>query len=471
MQLSFEQIARFSSILGKDGYVIEALEQSPFLTEWRGRWQGNTPMVLLPETAEQVRAILRYCYQEKLAIVTQGGNTGLVGGAIPMGEICLSTKKLRRRLEVDHDENIAIADAGITLQELHDAAAEHGLQFPLSVASQGSATIGGLVATNAGGIQVLRHGNMRAQLFGVQAVMADGSFYDGLRRLHKDNRGYDLNQLLTGSEGNLGIVTSAALKLRPRPANWATALIAISDIENAISLLRAQQIQASDILTSCEIMNHFSLTLVKKHLQHGSPFGAIHPWYLLIEWQGGTALQFEQLYETNLMNALRDGLIADAVIAKSESQRAQLWRLRENLSAAQKSEGPSLKHDISVPLGKISDLVRSGTKIFSQKLPESRPCIFGHMGDGNLHFNLSAPDNIGNEQAFSDKAEEITKAIFDLTHRLGGSFSAEHGIGVARRSELLRYQSKEEIELMRRIKNALDPNNILNPRIWFDSDK
>jgi len=417
----------------------DAREIAPHLEEWRGTYHGRTPLLLKPSTTQEVSRVLAICNETGTAIVPQGGNTGLVGGQIPLaGEVLLSTARLNRIRAAAHDH--LIAEAGVVLADAQKAADAQGMLFPLSLAAEGSCTIGGNLSTNAGGIHVLRYGMARDLVLGLEVVLADGRVLDMLRTLRKDNTGYDLKQLFIGAEGTLGIITAAALKLFAKPAHTATAFVALPDPAAAVALLARLQSATGGLIEAFELVPRLGLDLVLKHIPGAvDPLPAPSPWYALAEGP-----------ITEDMLSAEDG-----VMAASETQRTALWRLRESLSEGQKKEGPSLKHDISVPIEAIADFIGEATQAVLAALPGARPVTFGHLGDGNLHFNFQV-ESVA-------RREDIARIVHDIVHRFGGSMSAEHGIGVMKRDELLRYKSAAEIEVMRTLKRTLDPKNILNP--------
>jgi FAD/FMN-containing dehydrogenase len=422
-------------------YTDDPAEIAPHVEEWRGSWHGHTPLMLKPATTDEVSRALAICHETGTAVVPQGGNTGLVGGQIPFGgEVLLSTRRLNRIRTIDREGAHLVAEAGAVLADVQRAAREVGLMFPLSLASEGSATIGGNLSTNAGGIHVLRYGMMRALVLGLEVVLADGRVLDLLRSLRKDNTGYDLKQLFIGAEGTLGVVTAATLKLFPVPRDLATAFVALPDPAAAVALLARLQDATGGLVEAFELIPRLGLDLVLKHIPGTrDPLLRPSPWYALVE-------------APHLEDALAND---DAVLAASEAQRAALWHLRESLSEAQKKEGPSLKHDISVPVASIPAFVTQATAAVRAALPEARPVPFGHLGDGNLHFNFSVPD--------TTRRDEIARIVHDKVHDFAGSISAEHGIGAMKRDALERYKSPIELEIMRALKHTLDPKNILNP--------
>ena len=457
-------LARLKEAVGSKGFSEDLHEIAPHLAEWRGTYEGHTPLLLKPAATDEVSRILAICDETKTPVVPQGGNTGLVGGQIPLGgEILLSLSRMKSVRQVDAAGANMIVDAGVTLAAAQSAADTAGLYFPLSIASEGSATIGGNLSTNAGGVHVLRYGMARDLTLGLEVVLADGRVLDMLRTLRKDNTGYDLKNLFIGAEGTLGIITAAALKLFPKPAEYATAFIAVPDPRSAVDLLAHLQSETGGLLSAYELIARSGLDLVLAHIPGTSgPLNAASPWYVLAEASGAARFDLKHVLENALGAAIERGLATDAAIASSEAQRAALWRLRENMSEAQKKEGASLKHDIAVPVAAIPDFVARAIPAVLRIVPGARPVPFGHLGDGNLHFNFSYPAG-GDGAAFLAKRAGVARVVHDIVHEFAGSISAEHGIGVMKRDELLRYKSAPEIEIMRALKRMFDPNNILNP--------
>jgi FAD/FMN-containing dehydrogenase len=455
---------RLKDAAGPDGYSQDPAELAPHLEEWRGKYKGHSPLLLKPATTAQVSDILRLCHDSGTAVVPQGGNTGLVGGQIPFhGEVLLSTKRLNRIRALDAQGATLTVEAGVTLAAVQQAAAEANLLFPLSLASEGSCTIGGNIATNAGGTHVLRYGMTRALVLGLEAVLADGSVLDMARALHKDNTGYDLRQLLIGSEGTLGVVTAATLRLFPRPEVSVTALAAVPSPQAAVALLGALQARTGGLLSAFELIPRIALEFVTRHIADTrDPMSAPSPWYVLMEATGGREANIAATFENGLADAVSDGLVTDAVVAASQAQAAALWKLRESISEAQKREGASIKHDISVPVAAIPDFLARATPAVLAIVPGARPVSFGHLGDGNLHFNFNSPAD-GDGAAFLAGWDAVQQCVHDIVKAFGGSISAEHGIGAMKVAALPRYKSHAELEAMRAIKAALDPKNILNP--------
>jgi FAD/FMN-containing dehydrogenase len=459
-------LARFAGIVGGAHVLSAPSDIEPFLEDWRGRFHGAARAVVKPGSTAEVAALVRACAETGTAIVAQGGNTGLCGGAIPDDsgkEVLVSLVRMNRVRALDAANATITVEAGMPLAAVQEAATAAGLHFPLSLASEGSCTIGGNLSTNAGGTAVLRYGNTRDLTLGVEAVLADGSVFSALRGLRKDNTGYDLKQLFIGAEGTLGIITAAVLKLFPAPRTRITAFVAVSSPEGAVDLLRRLQAALSDRLTGFELMSAFSLALSRKH-HPGVPDPLPgHPWYVLVQADDSAAqAPLSALVETALAAAVEAGAVADAVVAHSHEQAARLWALRENISEAQRREGPNIKHDISLPVSAIPRFMRECATALGQALPGARLVVFGHLGDGNLHYNLSGPEEV-DPSTFMDNAPQANRIVHDLVAEHGGSFSAEHGVGQLKRDELVRYKSPIELRLMRAVKSALDPLGLMNP--------
>jgi FAD/FMN-containing dehydrogenase len=447
--------------------ITEPAQQAPFLTDWRGRWSGSARAVVQPDRAADVAAVLRWCHTHRVPVVPQGGNTGLSGGSVPDGSgraIVLSLTRLNRIRSIDARNNTLVAEAGCVLQVVQEAAREADRLFPLSLAAQGSCTIGGNLATNAGGVQVLRYGNARRLCLGLEVVTPQGELWDGLRGLRKDNTGYDLRDLYIGAEGTLGVITAAVLELHPLPKAQVCAFVAVPTPSHALALLALAQQRAGPALSAFELVSQTCLGLVLKHFAGcRNPLVQPSPWYLLLEIddlhdQARASAAAEQLLEA----ALEAGHATDAVVATSVAQRAALWALRENISQAQAAEGKNIKHDIAVPISRIAEFVAATDALIAAQHPGVRMVVFGHLGDGNLHYNVSPPVGVA-DTAFLDRQDDINRITHDSVARFGGSISAEHGLGVLRRDEAARYKSPVELALMRSIKNALDPLGIMNP--------
>ncbi len=455
--------SRLKSASGTHCFSLDPNVISPFLEEWRFRCHVQSALLLKPATTEQVSAILAVCHQTGTAIVPQGGNTGLVGAQIPLhGEVLLSLKRMSRIRAMDAPGMTLTAEAGVTLKQVQEAAAAEGLLFPLSLGSEGSCTIGGNISTNAGGNHVLRYGMTRALVLGLEVVLADGRVLPMLKSLHKDNTGYDLKQIFIGAEGTLGIVTAASLRLFPRPAQIVTAFTAVPSPGAALTLLGLMQARTGGLLSSFELVSRPTLELVLKNIANTrDPLAQHSPWYVLMEVSGGAGASLEALTQSALEDAMAGGLVTDATLAQNQAQARSFWHMRETISEAEKREGVSIKHDISVPVASIPAFIEEATAVVVTKFPGARPICFGHMGDGNLHFNFNAP--VGGDAAFSAVWDEVQLTVHDIVKDYSGSISAEHGVGEMKRDVLPRYKSSEELDAMRAIKAAFDPKNILNP--------
>ncbi|MEI9888326.1 MAG: FAD-binding oxidoreductase [Rhizomicrobium sp.] len=454
-------LERLKAAAGPKGFSEDPAEIAPHLEEWRSKYKGRSPLLLKPATTAEVSALLAICNDTNTAVVPQGGNTGLVGGQIPFdGEVLLSLSRLNNVRGLDAAAQTLSVEAGVVLAAAQKAADEAGLLFPLSLAAEGSATIGGNLSTNAGGVAVLRYGVARDLVLGLEVVLADGRVLEMMRGLRKDNTGYDLKQLFIGAEGTLGVITAAVLKLFPKPAARATAFAAVPSAQAAVQLLAAMQAATGGLVSAFEIVPRIGVELVTAHIPGArDPLPAPSPWYVLIEAAGGEGFDLDEAVTTALHAS---GLVTDASVASSEAQRAALWGLRENMSEAQKREGASIKHDVSVPVSAIPAFLEKATAAVLKALPGARPVSFGHIGDGNIHFNFSAPKD-GDAAAFLARWDAVQGIVHDIVHAFGGSISAEHGIGVQKRDQLERYKSAAELDVMRALKRTLDPNNILNP--------
>jgi FAD/FMN-containing dehydrogenase len=458
-------LQRLAEIVGPEHAIDDPDRQMPYLTEWRDRYHARAALVLRPGSTAEVARLLAIANEAGIGVVPQGGNTGLVGGQVPSPsgtEVVLSLSRLNQMRAVE--ETAMIVEAGLTLLDAQLAAERAGRLFPLSLPSEASAEIGGVLATNAGGVGVLAYGNARSLALGLEVVLADGQVWNGLRTLKKDNTGYDLRDLFIGSEGTLGIITAAALKLFPRPREKATALVGAPDITAVASLFRLAEERAHQGLAAFEFMSRLSVELVLKHVSGTRlPLKTPSPWYVLIEISGaeadGTAAA---TLERLLTEAGEKKVLSDAVIAGSLAQSQSLWRLREAASEAQKPEGGSIKHDISVPVARIPEFLQRVGEVVETVCPGARPVVFGHYGDGNVHYNVSQPVGM-DKAAFLARWDEMSGAVHDVVAERGGSFSAEHGIGQMKRADMRRFKSPVELALMRKIKAALDPKGILNP--------
>lgn len=465
--VSADVVARLKSVLGDGGWSQEPGRLAPKLLEWRDRWTGTTPLLVLPKTTEEVAAVVGICFEAGVPITTQGGNTGLVGGQIPQGEILLSTERLKRIRDVDVLDDVIVAEAGVTLAEVHDAAARARRRFPLGLASEGSATVGGFVSTNAGGTQVLRYGMARNLVLGLEAVLPDGEVWNGLRRLRKDNTGYDLKQLLIGAEGTLGVVTAAALKLFPQMVSRAVAFAGVPSPESAIELLARAKSETGGAVEAFELMGRLGLDFALRNVAGTrDPLAKPHPWYVLAEFASGEAGSAEAAMERFLAAGMEAGLMEDAVVAQTEAQAQALWAIRENQSPAQKPEGATWKHDVSVPVSQVPSFLEQATAAMHDFAPGARIAAFGHVGDGNIHYDVLRPEG-GSDSEHAARRDEGSRIVHDIVASLGGSISAEHGLGAMKTAEALRYKSPVEVQAMRAIRQALDPKRIMNPRVLF----
>ena len=460
-------LSRLKAVLGEGGWSVDPERLAPKLVEWRDRWSGTTPLLALPRTTAEVAAVVGLCAEAGVAITPQGGNTGLVGGQIPQGEILLSTERMRAIRDLDPMDDVIVAEAGATLASVHEAALAAGRRFPLSVASEGSATIGGLVSTNAGGTAVLRYGNMRDQVLGLEAVLPNGEIWNGLKRLRKDNTGYDLKQLLIGAEGTLGVVTAAALKLQPLLVSHAVAFVGLRSPHDAIALLARAKAESGGALEAFELMGALGVELVIRHMpDRRNPLDGAHAWFALIEIASGEPGAAEAAMERLLARALEDDLIQDAAIAQTQAQARAFWAIREDQSAAQKAEGAAWKHDISVPVSKIADFIAEASAAVIRLEPGVRVAAFGHVGDGNVHYDILSAAG-GDQAAHTARRDEGARRVNDIAAGMGGSISAEHGLGAMKTTEALRYKSPVEVAAQRAVRAALDPKRIMNPRVLF----
>jgi FAD/FMN-containing dehydrogenase len=464
-------IERLAAIVGAAHVLTADADTARYLTDWRGRYRGRAMAVVRPGDTAEVAAVVAACAATATPIVPQGGNTGLVGGATPDDSgraLVLSLERMRAVRAIDTAGLSLIAEAGCTLKTVQDAAVAAGLRFPLSLAAEGTATVGGAVSTNAGGVHVLRHGMMRALVLGLEVVLADGRIWHGLRALPKDNTGYDLRALFCGAEGTLGIVTAACLRLVPPTREHAVALVAVPSVDAAVTLLGRARAAAGEQVEACELIARDGLAAVAAaYPQLRQPFppaapGAA-PWYVLLELAGarpGAGLAGE--LEALLAEAHTDGIAIDAALATTDTDAAALWALREHVPLAEARNGGNIKHDIAVPVAKLADFVEEAGRRLAGRFPWSRPFVFGHLGDGNLHYNVGAADDVPREHLYAAEAA-IRTAVLDVVAAMGGTLSAEHGIGQFNRERLAQWHDSVEIDLMRAVKAALDPQGLMNP--------
>lgn len=451
-----------------DAYVLTTdADKASYLTDQRQRFTGQALAIVKPGNTAEVAAIVRLCNKFLVPLVPQGGNTGLVLGSVPDNQgnaIVLSLSRLNGVRALDPINHTITVEAGCILQNVQDAAEAAGRLYPLSLAAEGSCTIGGNLATNAGGTAVLRYGNTRELCLGLEVVTAQGDVMEGLRGLRKDNTGYDLRDLFIGAEGTLGLITAAVMKIFPLPKAQLTALVAVRTPEHALRLLTLAQSHCGAALTGFELMSDLCLQLVAKHMPHLTfPFSTHYPQYVLLELSDSESeAHASAMLEALMTNALENDLCQDAVLASSSTQSKTLWTWRESISSAQAKEGKNIKHDISLPISRIAEFITVTDALLQQHFPECRNVTFGHLGDGNLHYNVSPATGYSVEM-FLTKQSDINRVVHDSVHQFGGSISAEHGIGALKRNELLRYKSPIELSLMRTIKQALDPHNLMNP--------
>ena len=457
-------LARFAAIVGDKYAITDPQAQAPYVVEMRDLYRGRTPMVLRPGSVAEVSQILKLANETSTPIVPQGGNTGLVGGQIAFdNEIVLSLTRLDRIREVDPASNTLTCEAGVTLQRAREAAAEVDRLYPQLLPSEGSCTIGGNLSTNAGGTAAVAYGIARSHVLGIEVVLADGRLLDNLNKLKKDNTGYDLKNLFVGAEGTLGVITAAVLRLVPRPNAVETAFVGLPSAQAALSLFGIANENAAGGVTSFELMTRLGLEMVFRHAAGcRDPLQKAYPWYVLIELssQGKTGLR--DVLEEILAEGLKRGLILDAAIADSLEQSKAFWRLREMFGEVQRHEGGSIKHDVSVPVAAVPDFIAEANAAVAALIPEARPVPFGHLGDGNVHYNVSQPLGADRKE-FLARWDEVNAAVFAVVKKFGGSISAEHGVGVMKRDLLPSVKDPVALDLMRRIKHLMDPNNILNP--------
>lgn len=460
---------RLSALLGSKGLTTDPVDLEPCLTDWRGRYHGAALAMVAPASVAELRAIVTIAAETGTPIVPQGGNSGMVGGATPDAAgtaLLLSTRRMNAIRSIDAQGRTVVAEAGVVLQTLHEAVAAKGLRFPLTLGGKGSATVGGLVSTNAGGTQVLRHGTMRALVEGIEAVMPDGSLYQGLATLKKDNRGYDLKHLLIGAEGTLGIVTAATLKLVPALIDRAVVWAGVESPLAARELLLMLEDEAGREMEGFEIVPQRCLANVLRHIPGTrAPLAGEHPWHVLTEFARDTASAPppEALAERLMAQAFERGLVLDAAISTSESQAEAFWKLRDSISEAERAHGPAMQHDISVPVADMARFIIEAGQTVETRFPGTEVAAFGHMGDGNVHFHVAAPQGADRNLWPDNPGKEISALVHDLVVAAGGSISAEHGIGQMKRDELERLSDPARIMALQAIKRALDPRGIMNP--------
>ena len=458
---SDQTLKRLAAIVGERGAIWPGAEQQPYLEEWRGKWHGRTPLVLRPASTQEVSQLLAIAHETSTAVVPQSGNTGLVGGQIPDAnghEVLLSLDRMTAVRNVDAADFTLTAEAGCTLKSVQDAAAASDRYFPLSLASEGSCRIGGNLASNAGGLNVLAYGNARDLCLGLEVVLSDGRIWNGLRKLRKDNTGYDLRDIFIGSEGTLGIITAAVLKLFPPIRRRDTAFVALTSPASGLALLSHAQSRTGRRVIAFELMPDIGVSFAEKHMGARRPLATASDWYVLMELADSSGEELAAILE----HALEQGWISDAVVAQSDAQHQALWDVREKMSEAQKFEGGSIKHDVAVPLSQLATFISEALAAVTAFIPDCRPVCFGHMGDGNLHFNVSQPVGM-DKQKFLALWRSLNEVVHELVLRHGGTISAEHGIGILKKDEMRKIKSPVELELMWGLKHLLDPQGILSP--------
>lgn len=457
--------SQIAARIGAKNVVTDPDLLAPHLSEWRGRYSGKTPFAAYPATTAEVAYIVKHCAAAGAKITPQGGNTGLVGAQIPDGEVLISLRRMNRIREIDAGNDSITTEAGVILANVQSAAAESNRLFPLSLAAEHSATVGGLISTNAGGVHVLRYGMMRDLVLGIEAVLPDGRVFSGLKGLRKDNTGYDLKQLFIGAEGTLGIVTAACLKLYPQPAAREVVLLAVPSAEHALALLHRMK-AATGAVSAFEVMNRLAVEVTVKNVPSvRDPLGGVGALAVLIEFEAAHAEGLRDAIEGALAAAIESGKAETALIAENAGQARDFWALREMISAGHKPEGAQVSHDISVPVSKTPAFLAKANAALDAMLAGVRIVAFGHMGDGNFHYTAMQPLG-ADPAAFPGPA--LTQTVYEIATALGGSISAEHGIGVARRGDLARFKDSESLALMRAVKRAIDPMNVMNPRVLFE---
>lgn len=460
-QPSEETLARLAAVVGSRYAIRDAGEMDGYMREWRAIWHGHSPLVLRPGSTEEVSRILAIANETRTAIIPQSGNTGLCGGQTPTDEgheVLVSLDRMTRIIDVDPLDNTITVEAGAILKSVQEAAAAVDRLFPLSLASEGSCRIGGNLSTNAGGLNVIAYGNTRDLCLVLEVVLADGRIWNGLKRLRKDNTGYDLRNMFIGAEGTLGIITGAVMKLYPRPKSYETAFIAVPDPQAAVDLLSLTQEMSGNRVTAFELIADLALQFTMRHMSVRNPLSSSSPWYVLAELSDPAPGSMAALLE----EVMARGLVSDAAMAQSGSQRDELWAIRELISESQKFEGGSIKHDVSVAVSKVPQFLKQADAAMERFMPGARFVSFGHLGDGNIHYNVSQPPGM-DKQAFLDTWNAMNDVVFEVVLKLGGSISAEHGIGRLKAYRMTKIKQPVELEMMLGLKRMLDPNNILSP--------
>lgn len=464
-------LRQLREIVGRSGYLEDPAEIAPYCTSWRDDWVGSTPIVLRPASVDEVSRLVKVCASAGVPIVPQGGNTGLTGAGQPHSdgsEVIISTSRLRAIRNIDTLNDTITVEAGVVLSEIQRRAAFSDRLFPLSLGAEGTCQIGGNISTNAGGVQVFRYGSTRNLVLGLEVVLADGRVWNGLRALRKDNTGYDLKQLFIGAEGTLGVITAAVLRLFPKPVETQTAFVAVASPHAAVELLAHMRGRMGEHLSTFELMRRICIDAAIELLPgQGDPLDAKHPWYVLVETTGlGPIGSLRQQLEETLASALEKGIADDAVIAESGEQRKKLWSIREYQGEVQRRIGTGIKHDVSIPVSRIAEFIKRADVALGAAYPGIRHYAFGHVGDGNIHYNPIAPADWCGD--FAKERERINRIVHDTIASLGGSISAEHGIGQLRIKETMFYKPAIELEMMRSIKRAFDPKHLMNPGKIFN---
>ena len=455
-------LVAIKNIVGPKGWIDDSEQIEAYITEWRGLWRGSCDIVVSPSNTSEVSSVIALCNNACIPVTPQGGNTGLVGAGVPNGGIVLSLSRLNQIRDIDIDNSTITVEAGCILADIQNTAKNSGYLFPLSLGAEGTCQIGGNISTNAGGVQVIRYGNTRDLILGLEAVLPDGRIWNGLRTLRKDNTGYDIKHLFIGAEGTLGVITAAVLKLFPSPGEIGTALVPMNSAYKALELLQIVESKAGDTLSGFELLNRNSIQLAIDHSPEVKfPFSTLNNWYVLINLSGSCGTR--KTLEIILSEAKENNIIDDGVIAQNISQANNLWNIRNAVPIYQPVLGPSIKHDISVPVSKVPEFLSQTDKIIKGEVPDIKIIAFGHLGDGNIHYNLSQPETM-EPNSFLAKRSRLNKLVYDVVDDLGGSFSAEHGIGLLKRDELMRYSSKTEMGVMQTLKKTLDPKGIMNPQ-------
>ncbi len=463
-------IADLKAIINPRDFITDEEQINPRLNDWVGYADGKSSLMLTPRNTQEVSSILKLCNNYKIPIVPQGGNTGSVAGAIPNGEIILNMTKMNSIREINPKDYTVTVDAGCVLEKVHELAIKSNRFFPLSIGSQGTCTIGGNISTNAGGISVLKYGNMRDLVLGLEVVLPNGEIWNGLRRLRKDNTGYALKHIFMGAEGTLGIITGACLRLFPEIREKTTAFASLRDLDSCIELLELLRSQAGDSLSSYELIPGIGLGIA---ITYGEkiiePLSKRYEWNVIIEFSGTKNDGETKLNLENALNkAIENGIVLDATIANSLKHAASIWKIRKAIVEYQPRLGGEIKHDVAVPISNVPEFIKEANDAVRKVIPHIRPVAYGHIGDGNVHYNVCPPlqyDNI----RFKEKTEEIHKVVYDVAFKFGGSFAAEHGVGVVKKNEMIRYKSDTEINLMKLIKLSIDQNQIMNPGKLFDN--